>query len=165
MAHPCGDPNRATQCRAFECRIKFPQNQRCRTKIALHPANKDVTHFSRPPCRTFLSFAAGRGQGGVSRRAGGGYRGTFGFRKRIALQRGIAATVTPVALLCATKLHRKPGENGRTRSKSKNPVETAPQSCRFLSLVVVKRALNRTCQLICCKGAKRAFLKKKIEGV
>ena len=39
----------------------------------------------------------------MSRRAGGGYRGTFGFRKRIALQGGVAATVTPVALLCATK--------------------------------------------------------------
>ena len=37
------------------------------------------------------------------RRAGGGYRGTFGFRKRIALQGGVAAAVTPVALLCATK--------------------------------------------------------------
>ena len=43
------------------------------------------------------------GQGGVSRRAGGGYRGSCGFRKRIALQGGVAATVTPVALLCATK--------------------------------------------------------------
>ena len=32
-----------------------------------------------------------------------GYRGTFGVRKRIALQGGVAATVTPVALLCATK--------------------------------------------------------------
>ena len=37
------------------------------------------------------------------RRAGGGYRGTFGFRKRITLQGGIAATVPPVALLCATR--------------------------------------------------------------
>ena len=33
----------------------------------------------------------------------GGHRGTFGFRKRIVLQGGVAATVTPVALHCATK--------------------------------------------------------------
>ena len=38
------------------------------------------------------------------RRAGGRYRSTFGFRKRIALQGGVAATVTPVTLLCATTL-------------------------------------------------------------
>ena len=35
--------------------------------------------------------------------AGGGYRGTLGFRKQITLQEGSAATVAPVALLCATK--------------------------------------------------------------
>ena len=85
----------------IECRIKFPQNQRCRAKIALHPR---VAPFSGPPCRTFLSFAAGRGPRGVSRWAGGGYRSTFGFRKRIALQGGVATTVTPIALLCADKI-------------------------------------------------------------
>ena len=85
---------------AMECRIEFPQNQRCRAKIALHPP--------KSKCRTFLRTppVAGRGPrrgGGASRRAGGGYRGTFGFRKRIALQGGVAAAVTPIALLCATK--------------------------------------------------------------
>ena len=50
----------------IECRIKFPQNQRCRAKIALHPPpNKGVAPFSGPPCRTFLSFAASRGRGGL----------------------------------------------------------------------------------------------------
>ena len=68
------------------------------------PPNQGIAPFSGPPCRTFLSFAAGRGpRGGGSRRASGGYRGTFGFRKRIMLQGGVAATVTPIALLCATK--------------------------------------------------------------
>ena len=43
----------------------------------------------------------------TARRVGGRFRGTFGFRKRIALQGGIAATVTPAALLCATKLLKK----------------------------------------------------------
>ena len=50
----------------IECRIKFPQNQRCRAKIALHPPkNQGVAPFSGPPCRTFLSFAAGTGRGGL----------------------------------------------------------------------------------------------------
>ena len=48
----------------IECRIKFPQSQRCRTKIALHPPKSCAAPFSGPPCRTFLSFAAGRVQGG-----------------------------------------------------------------------------------------------------
>ena len=76
-----------------------------RQNRATHPQIK-VSHLSLDPCvaLSFHSQQAG-GQGGVSRRAGGGYRGrgAFGFRKRIALQRGVAATVTPVALLCATK--------------------------------------------------------------
>ena len=55
----------------IECRIK-PQNQRCHAKIALHPPKSRCRTFLRTPCRTFLSFAAGRGPGGVSRRAGGG---------------------------------------------------------------------------------------------
>ena len=44
----------------IECRIKFPQNQRCRAKIATLAPNQGVAPFSGPPCRTFLSFAAGR---------------------------------------------------------------------------------------------------------
>ena len=82
-----------------ECRIKFPQNQRCRAKIALHPRKSRCRTFLRTPLSHFPLI---RSRQGV-RRAGGGYRGTFGFQKRIALQGGIAATVTPVALLCATK--------------------------------------------------------------
>ena len=84
----------------IECRIKFPQNQRCRAKIALHPPKSRCRTFLRTPLSHFPLI---RSRQGV-RRAGGGYRGTFGFRKRIALQGGIAATVTPVALLCATKM-------------------------------------------------------------
>ena len=40
------------------------------------------------------------------------------------------------------KLHWKPGETGKqsTGENSENPVETVPQNCRFLSLVVVERA-------------------------
>ena len=42
-----------------------------------------------------------------------------------------------------TKLHTQPGQKGNksTGENSKNPVETAPRNCRFLSLVVVERAL------------------------
>ena len=32
-----------------ECRIKFPQNQRCRAKIALHPPQIKVSHLSPDP--------------------------------------------------------------------------------------------------------------------
>ena len=63
------------------------------------PPQIKVSHLSPDPPVAFSSQGSRQGV----RRAGGGYRGTFGFRKRIALQGGIAATVTPVALLCATK--------------------------------------------------------------
>ena len=64
------------------------------------PPQIKVSHLSPdPPVALSSHSQQAGGQGGVSRRAGGGYRGTFGFRKRIALQGGIAATVTPVALL------------------------------------------------------------------
>ena len=83
----------------IEGRIKFPQNQRCRAKIALHPPKSRCRTFLRTPLSHFPLIRSRQG----ARRAGGGYRGTFGFRKRIALQGGVAATVTPVALNCATK--------------------------------------------------------------
>ena len=83
----------------IECRIKFPENQRCRAKIALHTPKSRSRTFLRTPLSHFPLI---RSRQGV-RRAGGGYRGSFGFRKRIALQGGIAATVIPVALHCATK--------------------------------------------------------------
>ena len=92
----------------IECRIKFPQNQRCRAKIALHPAKSRCRTFLwTPPSHFPLICSRQEAKGGVLRRAGGGYRGTFGFRKRIALHGGVAATVTPVALLCATKIARR----------------------------------------------------------
>ena len=87
----------------IECRTKFPQNQRCRATIALHPLKSRCRSFLRTPLSHFPLVRSRHG----ARRAGGGHRGTFGSRKRIALQGGIAATVTPVALLCATK----PGRN------------------------------------------------------
>ena len=82
-----------------ECCIKFPQNQRCRAKIALHPPKSRWRTFLLTPLLHFPLIHSRQG----ARRAGGGYRGTFGFRKRIALQGGVAATITPVAPLCATK--------------------------------------------------------------
>ena len=82
------------------------------------PPQIKVSHLSPDPPVTLSSHSqqAG-GQGRVSRRAGGGYRGTFGFRKRIALQGGVAATVTPVALLCATKLGVLPTQPAPKDSK------------------------------------------------
>ena len=100
-AHPCGDPNRATQCRAQSVASNSRRIRGVAPKSRYTPPDQGA--FLRIPSRrTFLSHSQQAGEG-VSRRAGGGYRGTFGFRKRIALQGGVAATVTPVALLCATK--------------------------------------------------------------
>ena len=65
------------------------------------PPQIKVWHLSPDPPPVALSS---HWQQAGARRAGGGYRGTFGFQKRIALEGGVAATVTPVALLCATKL-------------------------------------------------------------
>ena len=81
----------------IECRIKFPQNQRCRAKIALHPPKSRCRTFLRTALSHFLSFDAGRGP-----RGGGGLVEGSAVCKRIALQGGVTATVTPVALLCAT---------------------------------------------------------------
>ena len=83
----------------IECRSKFPQNQRCRAKIALHPPKSRCRTSLRSPLSHVPLIRSRQG----ARRAGRGYCGTFGFRKRIALQGGITATVTPDALLCATK--------------------------------------------------------------
>ena len=65
VAHPCGDPNRYTVSR-IECRIEFPQNQRCRAKIALHPPKSRCRTFLRTPLSHFpLILPAGRGRGGL----------------------------------------------------------------------------------------------------
>ena len=69
------------------------------------PPQIKVSHLSPDPPIALSSHSQQAGaKGGGSRRAGGGYRGTFGFRRRIALQGGVAATVKPAALLCATKI-------------------------------------------------------------
>ena len=71
----------------IECRINFPQKQRCRAKIALHPRKSRCRTFLRTPLSHFPLIRSRQG----ARRAGGGYRGTFGFRKRIALHnRGVS---------------------------------------------------------------------------
>ena len=76
----------------MECR-----NQRCRAKISLHPPKSRRRTFLQTPPSHFPLIRSRQGaKGGVSRRAGGGYRSTFGFRERIALPGGVAATVTPL---------------------------------------------------------------------
>ena len=101
MAHPCGDPNRATQCRASSVASNSRRIRDVAPKSRYTPPPQiKVSHLSLDPLSHFPLI---RSRHGVWR-AGGGYRGTFGFRTRIALQGGIAATITPVALLCATKV-------------------------------------------------------------
>ena len=58
----------------IECRIKFPQNQRCRAKIARHPPKPRCRTFLRPPLSHFPLIRSRQG----ARRAGGEYRGAFG---------------------------------------------------------------------------------------
>ena len=65
VAHPCGDPNRATQCRAKSVASNSRRIRDVAPKSRYTPANQGVAPFSGPPCRTFLSFAAGRGCGGL----------------------------------------------------------------------------------------------------
>ena len=61
VAHPCGDPNRATQCRAQSVASNSRRIRDVAPKSRYTPPNQGVAPFSGPPCRTFLSFAAGRG--------------------------------------------------------------------------------------------------------
>ena len=70
MAHPCGAPNRATQCRAWSVASNSRRIRDVAPNSCYSPPNQGVAPFSGPPCRTFLSFAAGKGpRGGVA--AGG----------------------------------------------------------------------------------------------
>ena len=60
MAHPCGDSNRATQCRAYSVASNSRRIRDVAPKSRYTPPNQGVAPFSGPPCRTFLLFAAGR---------------------------------------------------------------------------------------------------------
>ena len=105
VAHPSGDPSmRYTMSRHRVSHHIPAESEMLRPNCATPPKSRCCTFLRTPPVALSSRSQQAGGQGGVSRRAGGGYRGTFGFRKRIALQEGVAATVTPVALLCATKL-------------------------------------------------------------
>ena len=65
VAHPCGDPNRATQCRTWSVASNSRRIRDAAPKSHYTPPNQGVAPFSGPPCRTFLSFTAGRGHGGL----------------------------------------------------------------------------------------------------
>ena len=58
----------------IECRIKFPQNQRCRAKIAQHAPKLRCRTLLQTPLSHFPLIRSRQG----ARRAGGGYRGTLG---------------------------------------------------------------------------------------
>ena len=65
VAHPCGDPNRATQYRAYSVASSSRSIRDVAPKSRYTPPNQGVAPFCGPPCRTFLSFAAGRERGGL----------------------------------------------------------------------------------------------------
>ena len=90
--------SRHTMSRIDRVSHQIPAESEMSRQNRATPHQIKVSHLSLHPrvAHSSHSQQAG-GQGRVSRRAG-----TFGFQKRIALQGGVAATVTPVALFCAT---------------------------------------------------------------
>ena len=65
MAHPCGDPNRATQCRAYRV---APNSRRIRDvvpKSRYTPPNQGVAPFSGPPRRRQGAKEGGGCPGGL----------------------------------------------------------------------------------------------------
>ena len=67
VADACGDPNRATQCRALSVTSNSRRIRDVVPKSRYTLPNQGVAPSSGPPYRTFLSFAAGRGpRGGVA---------------------------------------------------------------------------------------------------
>ena len=85
VAHHCCDPCRATQCRAHSVAANFRsfRNVAGVSRYTLQPSQKKT--LSHPSCHPLS----------VSQRNI--------LAKRIALHGGVAATLTPVALHCATK--------------------------------------------------------------
>ena len=85
VAHCCCDPCRATQCRAHSVAANpadLEMSQGCRA-TPLQPSQKDPVAPILPPlCQC---------------------RGEISLQKWIALHGGVAATLTPTALHCATK--------------------------------------------------------------
>ena len=95
VAHLCGDPNRATQCRAQSVASNFRRIRDVAPKSRYTPPNQGVTPFSGTPVALFYLRSRQGAKGGC---CGG-------------LVEGIAALWVPkmdraiiqVALLCATK--------------------------------------------------------------
>ena len=90
----------------IECRIKFPQNQRCRAKISLHPPKSRGCTFSPDPPSHFpclICSRQGPGGGPCRGRLLEGIAALLGSENGSRYKGGVAATVTPIALHCATK--------------------------------------------------------------
>ena len=89
MAHTCRDPNRATQCRAHS----VAANSRSFRDVARVWRYTPPT-VTKKTCRTYLATSLCQ------------CRKEIALQKRIALHGGVAATLTPIALHCATKARR-----------------------------------------------------------
>ena len=139
-----GPPSRYTVLRT-ECRVKFPQNQRCPAKITLHPPRSRCRTLLRTPLSHFPLIRSGQGAKGECRgKLVEGIAALLGSEKRIALQGGVAATVTPVALLCATKPGGKPGATPSCLGK--------PGIGVVLSDLGSREAFAQIGSLLICKG-------------
>ena len=86
VAHTCSDPNRATQCRAHN----VATDSRSFRDVARGCRATPLQRSQKRPCRTYLATPLSVLQGHF-------------LAKRIALHGGVAATLTPIALRCATK--------------------------------------------------------------
>ena len=85
MSHHCCDPCRATGCRAQSVTTKTPQFPRCRGSVALPPPPHPP---KERPHRTYLATHYQKCRGSISRQKG------------ITITRGVATTLSRVALNC-----------------------------------------------------------------
>ena len=111
VAHTCSDPNRATQCRAHNVAADS-RSFRDVTGMSRYTPPKDrvAPVFPTPPVAVvFGVFWKDKNRRKIA--GGGCHTGSvkISFRQWIALHGGVAATLTPIALHCATK--REPALN------------------------------------------------------
>ena len=135
VAHTCCAPNRATQCRAHI----VPATSRGFRDVAgmsrstpPPPKHHVAPVFPPPVAIVFGVFWRERRLGvtlEVSHWKCQKCRGKISFRKWIALHEGVATTLTPIALHCATTMviGQRPSKFQRLLSRCQIPLTICPQ--------------------------------------
>ena len=112
MAHHCCDPCRATQCRAYSAAA----NSRSFQDVA--GMSRCIPHATpKNSCRTYLATPLSLCCGEIC------------LQNRIALDGGVAATPTPIALHCFTKVRNFPDLLLRVFADSLLPVYGKGSPC------------------------------------